>query len=444
MTRPVRACVLALLVAAFGPVAGVSADDRPDPADDFVTVDNGLFMWRGEPYRFVGTNVWYAAYLGREDAHDGDRERLVRELDLLLANGITNLRILGASERSPLDNSMSPAISYRGAVEREDILIGLDFVLAEMRKRDMKAVIFLNNFWEWSGGMATYLSWVTGGRYINLGDPEHPWPEFALFSARFYSNQDATQLYEKYITEVIKRRNTITGISYADDPTIMSWQLANEPRPGDRGVSIDNLPAYYAWIRNTSKLIRSMAPRQLISIGSEGTMGCIELRECFLDAHSGGEIDYATFHMWPKNWGWFDAGNPDETFDDTLERAGAYIDEHITLASQLGMPLVLEEFGVERDGGSYAPGSSVQYRDRFFRYVFDRIEKDGAQGGPLAGSNFWTWGGFGRAAHTDAAWREGDTSFTGDPPQEAQGLNSVFDTDASTLGILRAHASALE
>ena len=31
-----------------------------------------------------------------------------------------------------------------------------------MARRDMKAVLYLNNFWQWSGGMATYTSWSTG------------------------------------------------------------------------------------------------------------------------------------------------------------------------------------------------------------------------------------------------------------------------------------------
>ena len=33
--------------------------------------------------------------------------------------------------------------------------------------------------------------------------------------------------------------------------------------------------------------------------------------------------------------------------------------------------------------------------------------------------------------------------FTGDPPSEAQGAHSIFDTDISTLEVLRRHATAL-
>jgi mannan endo-1,4-beta-mannosidase len=61
----------------------------------------------------------------------------------------------------------------------------------------------------------------------------------------------------------------------------------------------------------------------------------------------------------------------------------------------------------------------------------------------IAGTNFWTWGGYGRAGQEDFMWLPGD-DFTGDPPQEHQGLNSVFDTDTSTLEVIRAHAQQMK
>ena len=39
-------------------------------------------------------------------------------------------------------------------------------------------------------------------------------------------------------------------------------------------------------------------------------------------------------------------------------------------------------------------------------------------GSPLVGTNFWTWGGEGRAQHPDHVWRPGD-SFLGDPASGA-------------------------
>ena len=43
----------------------------------------------------------------------------------------------------------------------------------------------------------------------------------------------------------MNRTNTITGIPYRDDPTIMAWQLANEPRPGRGKAGIANFIAMF-------------------------------------------------------------------------------------------------------------------------------------------------------------------------------------------------------
>lgn len=434
---------LLLLLFHTGVVVAKDLDTTPETAK-FVTVDGTRFILEGEPYTFIGTNMWFGAYLGSTSKEYGDRERLVKELDLLKSLGITNLRILGASERSPLRDAMRPAISHKGKVEQDDILVGLDFMLTEMAKRDMKAVIFLNNFWEWSGGMATYLSWVKNGEIVDMADPEKPWPAFARFTAEFYSNDKAKQLFNSYIKTLLERKNSITGKHYRYDPTIMSWQLANEPRPGDGQESEKNLPAYYNWIKETAALIKSLAPYQLVSVGSEGTMGCLGLAECVISAHEKTNIDYFTFHMWLKNWGWFDVKKPAETYGEAIRLASEYIESHLTMAEELNMPAVLEEFGLERDSGEFSPAATTHYRDKYYTFVFEKLIESVNKDGSFAGANFWAWGGYGKARHEDAKWRKGDKAFVGDPPQEPQGLNSVFVTDVSTLKILVNYSDQLE
>ena len=114
----------------------------------------------------------------------------------------------------------------------------------------------------------------------------------------------------------------------------------------------------------------------------------------------------------------------------------------VDMAGKLGKPIVLEEFGMNRDGGSFDPASGVAVRDRFYRAVYGRVLQRMQAGDAMAGSNFWAWGGRGRTGNADWMWKAGDP-FTGDPPQEAQGLFSLFDSDGSTLGIVTAHARAV-
>ena len=412
----------------------------PARVNPFVQTLRTRFQKAGAPYRIVGTNMWYAAYLGA-DPRIGNRDRLKRELDRLVALGISNVRILGSSEYSPLRNSVRPTFRNRTGHFNPGLLNGLDHALAELGKRGMTAVIYLTNFWEWSGGMMTYLYWSNGGRYVNMNDPAHPWPEFADMSSEFYGHAAAVHMFNDYVRALVARRNGVTGQLYRDDPAVMAWQLANEPRPGGSSQKgRKHMPAYLAWIRTSARLIRSIDSNHLISTGSEGTQGCLDDDRCVVDAHSSPDIDYMTAHIWPQNWGWADPKDLSGTWPATERNVRAYLARQVAIASLLGKPLVIEEFGYPRDGGSFDPGTTTIMRDRYYRLITDAVIDSVHSQGPLQGCNFWAWGGEGRAQHGDHHFVRGDTNYLGDPPHEPQGWYSVFDTDKSTHALIRDYA----
>lgn len=432
---------MVLTVAVVGGCAKMVSETQTADTSEFVSVWDDTFYLQGEPYYFVGTNFWYGAYLG-SPGETGDRERLLRELDILSSNGVTNLRILAASESSKLIMSLHPTFQTAPGEYSEELLQGLDFLLMEMSRRNMKAVIFLNNYWQWSGGMSQYVTWITGEPIIDP-DVSGDWSGFMQMSASFYRFEAAQALFRKYVNTVVNRRNVYTGVSYRDDPTIMAWELANEPRPGSNDGGRQYYEAFKHWIADTAKYIHELDGNHLVTTGSEGSWGTLNDDELFMDSHQTQYIDYLTFHLWLKNWSWFDVKQPESDYEDALSKAFAYIDEHVEMARRLNKPIVLEEFGVERDNADYRVKSGTVYRDRFYRRFFERIYVMAAEGEPIAGSNFWSWGGLGRSSGEDFVWREGD-GFTGDPPQEPQGLNSVFDVDTSTLTILKSHADAMK
>lgn len=398
----------------------------------FVTRRGTGLQLAGRPYRFAGTNMWYAAWLGA-DAPWGNRDRLRRELDTLAGIGVRNLRIAASAEDSPLKNSVKPAFRTKGSAWNPALVDGLAYTLSELGKRDMKAVLYLTNFWEWSGGMMTYLSWVNGGKYLDANDPAHPWPEFPDMTAQFYANSEAVGLFHDYVRATVKR--------HAGDPAIMAWQLANEPRPGGSPKSAEpNLAAYNGWIQGTAKLIKSLSPRHLVSTGSEGLKGSVERADVYKAAHAFPEIDYLTAHIWPLNWGWVDAKDIAGTNDASFAKVREYIAQHVALATDMGKPLVIEEFGYPRDGGGYDPESATRYKDLYYKLIYDAVE---ANPSIVAGSNFWAWNGEGRPVHGDHRFRPGDTAWLGDPPHEPQGWYGVFDSDASTRTVIASHAQAL-
>ena len=71
------------------------------------------------------------------------------------------------------------------------------------------------------------------------------------------------------------------------------------------------------------------------------------------------------------------------------------------------------------------------------------LQSNQEAGAPMAGTNVWIWGGEGRGQHPDDRWLPGDP-FVGDPPQEPQGFNSIYDSDSTTIAILKDHAGKME
>lgn len=405
----------------------------------FVSVNETQFIRYGKPYYFVGANFWYGAYLG---ASSDGRQRLIQELDQLKALGVDNLRVLAISEKTSLKMAVSPGIHTEPGVLDESLLQGLDILLDELAKRDMVAVLYLNNFWQWSGGMSQYRAWITGAQPFDP-DVTGDWNGFMQNSALFYADAQAQSWYRQAIKTIINRKNTVNGNFYKEDPVIMSWQLANEPRPGSDRDGLVHFPDYKRWLTDTASFIKNLDAKHLVSTGSEGEMGALRDIKLYKEAHQSNAIDYLTFHLWPKNWSWLDINNTQATYNAAMVNAKAYVLRHVAVAKELNKPTVLEEFGVERDLGAFSKQAPTSVRDQFYGELFALIETQAKMGAPIAGSNFWAWGGLGEAKHSDFIWQPGDP-FTGDPPQEAQGLNSIFSQDASTLEVIRDHARVMQ
>lgn len=428
---------LAILMMACATPATVSADNHEK--DDFVRVDGKHFFIGDniEPYYFIGFNLWYGMNLGIEGS-DGDRDRLIRELDRLQDMGVDNLRILAGSE-GPEDGRwrVHPAVQNEPGVYDERVLEGLDFFLHEMRKRDMRAVLVLNNFFQWSGGMAQYVSWATGDPIPYPEEDGNTWTDYQEFGARFYKLPEARKMAKDFTAMLIERENHITGMPYKDDPTIMSWQLSNEPR-----AFLD--PADYAdWVIHKTSFIKERAPRQLVSLGGEGTLPDRWLPMQFEELGANSDLDYLTAHMWIENWQWYQPIDPEGTFNFAIGQSMGYLAEHVAIAEKLNMPVVLSEFGVGRNGGVYDPEAPHTLRDQYFEIIFTAFNYLASQKTALAGLNMWTWSGEGYPDNPGEQWHPGDT-LTGDPPHEMQGWYGVYEKDESTIELIRSHNAELQ
>lgn len=431
--NPVRNMVSCLMILAAGFI--LSCVDGNGDADRIIRIEDGQFVKHGEPYYFVGTNFWYGPILASEGT-GGDRERLSRELDSLCSMGVRNLRVLvGSDGDRGVYTKVEPTLQYAPGRYNDTLLRGLDYFLVELGKRDMEAVLYLNNSWEWSGGYSQYLKWAGYG--------DIPLPRVAGYDAyvdyvsNFMKSDSAMTMFRRYVMDIVSRTNTVTGKAYRDDPAIFSWQICNEPRP----FGADNKETFRTWLTQTAELIKSIDPNHMVSVGSEGKYGCEVDLGLWEEIGRSPYIDYLNIHIWPFNWGWTSRDDMNNgTVAPAIELSLEYLDEHLEIAGRLHKPLVVEEFGFPRDSVAFSRTSSVSMRDQYYRAVLSRISGQKASGSMLAGFNFWGWGGLAVPSQEHLMWQPGD-DYTGDPAQEEQGLYSVFASDTSTVRIIRESAA---
>ncbi|MBO6058791.1 MAG: cellulase family glycosylhydrolase [Bacteroidaceae bacterium] len=421
---------------------GFCACNQPATTEaEFVTVKDGKFFRGDKEYRYVGANFWYGAILGSE-GRGGNRERLLKELDLMKETGITTLRVLvGADGRDCLGRHISPILQSAPGEYNDTILQGLDFLLSELEKRQMTATLYLNNAWEWSGGFGAYLEWAGCGP---AADPED-WDGFLKYHCQFVQNDKAKEFAANHVRYIVGRTNTITGKPYTQSPAILAWELANEPR-AFAGDSITKA-CFAQWVKDQASLIKSIDANHLVTTGSEGLAGCELDADLFREVHSYPEIDFICIHIWPYNWHWVgpvsgpiatakDINGPTsviDNIDNARRQTENYLNECYEAVKDLNKPMILEEFGYPRDNYTVEPGTPTTGRDLYYQFVFDLVRNSGK----LAGCSFWGWGGLASELHYK--WQPWD-DYTCDPAFEEQGLNSVFAADISTMRIIREFA----
>lgn len=419
---------LSLVIIAF--LAATACFSSQIKASSFIHVNKqGQLIRNGQPYYFIGANFWYGAILGSE-GEGGNRERLCKELDFIKSIGIDNLRVLvGADGVNGVKTRVEPSLQVAPGVYNDTILAGLDYLMNELRKRKMTAVLYLNNSWEWSGGYSVYLQWAGYGKAVVPA--VDGWPAYMKYVKQFQQSDSAKALFTNYVRDIVTRVNRYNHIKYVDDPTIMSWQIGNEPR----AFSEENKNRFGKWMSEVASLIKSLDSNHLISSGSEGKHGCEEDMALYEKIHSDPNIDYLNIHIWPYNWGWVKADSLNELLSQAIENTKEYIAEHLSVAQKYSKPLVIEEFGFPRDNFRFSIDTPTIARDRYYDFLFNMVEQSCKQGSVLAGCNFWGWGGFAKLSSNHVYWEKGD-DYTGDPAQEEQGLNSVFATD-STVNVIK-------
>lgn len=198
--------------------------------------------------------------------------------------------------------------------------------------------------------MPQYVDW-----FLGLPDDEYG---TAVNHDKFYTNAAIKKCYKAWVKHVVTRRNPYTGLRYNQDPTIMTWELANEPRNrSDKSGKV-----LLAWAREMSKYVKSVAPRQLVALGDEGFYGEAGAADYPYSDYEGNhwrqltalpDIDYGTVHMYPQSWG-------DVASVDPVAWGTKWITQHIQDGKRLGKPVVIEEFGLTINPAGKIPDAAAR------------------------------------------------------------------------------------
>src|SRR5919107_571655 len=83
--------------------------------------------------------------------------------------------------------------------------------------------------------------------------------------SRVYGCEPCKESYDKQVNLVLGRVNRYSGKRYTEDPAVMAWELANEPRPMRPAAA----EAYERWISDVAAMIKSKDKNHLVTIGHE-------------------------------------------------------------------------------------------------------------------------------------------------------------------------------
>ena len=279
----------------------------------------------GQPFSAFGTNLYYLqSYAVYEAGRSGT---MTDGLDDAVRMSLPVVRMWAYYDGSGSDTAL---IQTTPGKYSEPALVGLDTAIAEAKKRGIRVILTLTDYWTGYGGLPQYATWA-GASGAN----------------DFYSNATMQGYYKDYATMLSQRTNTVTGVRYVDEPAILAWEIANELRCEKCPIS-----TMLNTIGSLSTFLKGLFPKQLIGDGGEGfddhpdsyatlsneypVRGDEGASYTSMVALSG--IDMASYHYYPVDWGLTSIDSDSQ----------AWIDGHQAIAKTAGKVAYWGEFGYQK------------------------------------------------------------------------------------------------
>jgi len=331
-------------------------------AQEFVRREGQALISGTDRFLFTGANAYYLPFA----AAYGESGAVEEVLDAARELGMTVLRTW-AFHDSP-DSSDPGVFQYRPGVFNEAGLCALDQIVDAARTRGIRLLLPLVNNWDDFGGMNQYVRWRqdSGGREVGRNgrygeadtgsvvtgrDGEHYRIAMSPVAGHddFYTDPVIRGWFRQYVAMLLQRVNTVTGVAYRDEPAILAWELANEPRSSDPTGEV-----VAGWLEGMAAFVKSIDPNHLVGSGEEGgdvdpssfPVAAREVPVWLLDGTTGvsfrrntalANLDFASLHLYAETW-----SMPAAAGD-------SWIRDHQHLAGAIGKPLVLGEIGAREE-----------------------------------------------------------------------------------------------
>lgn len=277
---------------------------------EFVEAAGTQFVLGNKPFYFNGSNQYYLMYKPEPMANDFFARAAALNMKVvrtwMFCNGSSTHDGVCINKKTGSSFILVKPESERTAEEKA--LIARSFELfdnyvAQAEAHDMRLILSLSDYWDYFGKIEDY-------------GP--------------YSSASGRALFKTFITNLLNHVNPLTGKAYKNDPTIMMWELANEPR-----YTTSNFPDFKIWVADIAAHIKSIAPNQLVSIGSESSFG-VALDDSYaslVELNRDPNIDAISAHLYPTAWSMTD------------EQVLGNIQQLADLAREVGKPAYIGELG---------------------------------------------------------------------------------------------------
>ncbi|KAI0320106.1 glycoside hydrolase superfamily [Amylostereum chailletii] len=261
-----------------------------DLSSQFVTAKNGQFFVNGSEFRFIGTNAYWLPYLNTDE-----------DIDFTLGNmsaaGISVVRTWAFNDVTSIpENGTWLQLIANGTATINNGTNGLqrlDKVVELAAKHGIYVLFSLTNNWNPLFNETNSTTTPTVARRDDAPiTTATPLPRNFLSNSyggmdayvrefgqdklhsEFYTNMTIRAFFQNYTQAVVSR--------FANNPRVLSWELANDPRCNSSVPTSDtcNTNTVTQWHADVSTFVRSVDPNHMVSTGDQG-FTCVNCPKLF-------------------------------------------------------------------------------------------------------------------------------------------------------------------